>query len=854
MAKILSFGSGQFVKYPFLNRLRDWWSDQEKFFKLTLVTILLLIISTPVIVSTYLTIRQEAGNGNRKVFLGLVDAYGVGGLTGGHEYDLTYVRAVLENIKKQTGVYPATYSVFITLENPAPSLEFLQFLDSKGVTPVVNIGPVGDPMLRRDGRYKLSLDTTDPGESLEKELVKFNSSKPAEITKMWVSKTYFDTPAKKVVGSPVKLFETWVPGASFSLVGSKENETADYENKNKFDFKVVNKTEKVNYWEIELRVEKTGELTGVFGDNKPVFLTMADTFGKDWGNQRISEGSLDSKFKEFGGVAKQFGRPIIFRYAFEMNEDWFPWSDGKRKEEIGPYKTLQYFDVGNTPANYISAWKHVYDVIKGDPKGINARNVYFFWCPITSNSSEDILRSFFPGNDYVDYVGYDIYSGTKQQAHESVESIVGGVNGPMRRLMKVTDNKKSNKKILIGEMGINASNNNIPYDEFPTYRKRWLLEGYTYLYETFPDLRGIMYFNLDVRDLESSVNKKGETAENNWLISNSFSHKPNPDPIPDILSSYKTLLADPRFQGKFNPPGRDDPPDESITPTPADISDPIGNHDSSSCSVITGWACDKNNYSEALTVEFYADNPKDAGGIFLGNTIANIPRESVVAQMCGGRRAHGFSFTTPASLANGRPHKIYAYANNIGLGSTVLINDSPKATYCGVGSQSEFSTTLFPLDDTYTDAAKPKQNYGRSIYLKADGNPLNIIYLKFNTKPYLGKTIKSAILELTVSSGQNAKEAKSALAKGLNVREIYGSWEDAKITHDNHPLYGTIVESHKGAVVNGDVVRLDLTDFVKTHLSVNSSFILVNRDSDGVIFNSSQASKGKPQLTITYQN
>ncbi len=837
MAKILSFDSGQFVKYPLFNRFKDWWDIQDKFIKLTLVTIVLLAISTPVIVTSYLTLRQEASDGNRKVFIGMADAISQGPIGGGHQNDLTYVTADVENIKNLTGVYPAVYSIFINVDTPVVNLELLRYLDSKGIAPVINLLPVGSPMERRDGRFKLSSDTTDPVSNLVAQEVRFNSLVPSAITKIWVSKTYFDTPDKRVSGGLKELVKTWEPGSTFSMIGSKENENADYENSNKFEFVVVNKVEKANFWEIEVSVKRQGSFDGVFSAAKPVFLTMADTYGKEWGNQRISEGSLDDKFKQFGEVAKQFGKPILLRYAFEMNGDWFPWSAGARDHRVPPYKTLRYFDMNNTEANYKSAWRHVYKVIKGDPNQVNAQNVYFFWCATDKSSSEGYLRQYFPGDDFVDFVGFDVYSGIGGSNHASVQTLI---DAPMRRLMNI-----SSKNLVIGEMGINSDNKQIPADQFPDYRRRWLLEGYSYLYEAFPRMRGIIYFNLDVRDVERN---------NNWLISNGFSHKPSPDAIPEVLTQYKTLLADPRFQGKLTPGqanGGPDTPTVTIAPNPSSGLSPVGFHDVSTCVVSGGWACDKDNYSQALNIEFYADNPKGSGGVYLGNTNANLVREQAVGAQCGGNRSHGFNFATPATLSDGKPHKIYAYATNIGEGKTRILNNSPKTITCGnVGQLGTYTANLLPLEDSYTASGHPTQNYGRSIYLKADASPLNVTYLKFDTTTYKTKKIKKAIIELTVST---LEDAKSALGKGLDARVVSSSWKDITITHNSHPLYGNVIQTHTGAVVTGNKVTLDITDYIKSNLGV-VSLALVNKGSDGVVFNSIEATANKPKLIITYEN
>lgn len=110
---------------------------------------------------------------------------------------------------------------------------------------------------------------------------------------------------------------------------------------------------------------------------------------------------------------------------------------------------------------------------------------------------------------------------------------------------------------------------------------------------------------------------------------------------------------------------------------------PVGNYDSADCSVISGWTCDPNDFTKPITVHFYANGPYGGGGRFIGQTIANIKRESAVAALCGGNSAHGFRFIAPASVKDGAQHSIYAYTINLKpQGTNPLLPISPKTITC----------------------------------------------------------------------------------------------------------------------------------------------------------------------------
>ncbi len=118
----------------------------------------------------------------------------------------------------------------------------------------------------------------------------------------------------------------------------------------------------------------------------------------------------------------------------------------------------------------------------------------------------------------------------------------------------------------------------------------------------------------------------------------------------------------------------------SVPPPPPPDSAPYGTFDSASCTQLNGWACDADNYSQALQVDFFSD-----GGNFLGSTQANVVREPAVGAACGGgTSAHGFNGylldpTNPrhAPLFDGAPHTIVAYA--IGIDSAGTQNSNNPA-------------------------------------------------------------------------------------------------------------------------------------------------------------------------------
>lgn len=103
---------------------------------------------------------------------------------------------------------------------------------------------------------------------------------------------------------------------------------------------------------------------------------------------------------------------------------------------------------------------------------------------------------------------------------------------------------------------------------------------------------------------------------------------------------------------------------------------PVGHHALTTLDTALGWACDQNNWNAPLQIHFYLDGPA-GNGTFAGQTTADLPRPELTG-VCGGTSHHGFQFTLPASLRDGRNHTLYAYAINYGGGTNALLSNSPK--------------------------------------------------------------------------------------------------------------------------------------------------------------------------------
>lgn len=116
--------------------------------------------------------------------------------------------------------------------------------------------------------------------------------------------------------------------------------------------------------------------------------------------QSVADGSEDGYIRRVARAVAAYGRPLFIRLDWEFNGTWYPWSAVGQDGQPVP---------GNSPADYVAAWRHVVDLFGAD------HNVTFVWCPTlydVSPRSGLSLGEWYPGNAYVGWIGVDAYPGS----------------------------------------------------------------------------------------------------------------------------------------------------------------------------------------------------------------------------------------------------------------------------------------------------------------------------------------------------------------------------------------------------------------------------------------------------------
>ncbi|MFD0528677.1 glycoside hydrolase family 26 protein [Kitasatospora arboriphila] len=165
-------------------------------------------------------------------------------------------------------------------------------------------------------------------------------------------------------------------------------------------------------------------------------LTWQPSAGKDQGDdqpayalRRIASGAHDGYVRRFADAVREVRQPVVIRFAHEMNADWYPWAEQRS---------------GNRQGDYVAAWRHVHDVFAS--RGVT--NVLWFWCPnIHRGTDKHELARYFPGDQYVDWIGMDGYSESEKRADEVFDETYADLVS------------LSQKPIFIGETGVRPNVN-----------------------------------------------------------------------------------------------------------------------------------------------------------------------------------------------------------------------------------------------------------------------------------------------------------------------------------------------------------------------------------------------------------
>jgi hypothetical protein len=176
----------------------------------------------------------------------------------------------------------------------------------------------------------------------------------------------------------------------------------------------------------------------------------------------IAGGSIDSQLIAWADYLKSQNYPILLRPMSEMNLNWDIWA--------GTYSP-------NQPADYAPAFRHLVDVFRAR----GATNVKFIWAvnyETIPNTPENDIANYWPGAEYVDYIGIDGYD---PEGNKSFDQVFGQL---YKRLTTEEPFLSSGKNIIICETASVEPN-----------KPKYISDLFYYALHKFPKIEQIYWFN-----------------------------------------------------------------------------------------------------------------------------------------------------------------------------------------------------------------------------------------------------------------------------------------------------------------------------------------------------------------------
>jgi cellulose synthase/poly-beta-1,6-N-acetylglucosamine synthase-like glycosyltransferase/beta-mannanase len=225
----------------------------------------------------------------------------------------------------------------------------------------------------------------------------------------------------------------------------------------------------------------------------------------------IEEGYFDDYISSFSMKLKNLNRPVFLRFAHEFDNPFYPW----------------FSDREDASAIFKKAWIHAYEIFQRH----GATNVIWIWNPWKTTS----VMSFYPGSEYVDWIGVDIlnYGKFNQDGKwYEFESLYKPFHDEFAKLPLTP--------VIISEFG------SLNDDQ---KQGIWLKNAIDEIRSDFNEIKSIVYFNSKVDNNLPKGSQKEEKLDwkinDDRLIKNAFINTEVPKYVfsylPEIKTEAKTI-------------------------------------------------------------------------------------------------------------------------------------------------------------------------------------------------------------------------------------------------------------------------------------------------------------------------
>jgi hypothetical protein len=204
----------------------------------------------------------------------------------------------------------------------------------------------------------------------------------------------------------------------------------------------------------------------------------------------ITSGDSDALIARAARQLRRQDRPVLLRWGWEMNGDWYAWGAARN---------------GKDNDAYIAAWRRLHDIFARE----RATNVSWVWSPNWNPAPVAEWNTFaalYPGDKYVDWVGVSGYN----LRRETPDTLFGPIYQAFA----------ARKPILITEVGSMDRGGRTKAD-WITLFARWV--------EAHPGIGGVAWFDTDTHP--------------------GYAEKWRVDTDAESLAAYRAMAASARFSG-----------------------------------------------------------------------------------------------------------------------------------------------------------------------------------------------------------------------------------------------------------------------------------------------------------------
>jgi mannan endo-1,4-beta-mannosidase len=100
----------------------------------------------------------------------------------------------------------------------------------------------------------------------------------------------------------------------------------------------------------------------------------------------IAAGDYDDYLREYADAVRDFRHSVVIAFGHEMNASWYSWGYGHV-----------------APGTFVAAWRHIVTLFRQE----GADNVTWLWAVQADRSGTGPIAAWWPGSQYVNWVGVD---------------------------------------------------------------------------------------------------------------------------------------------------------------------------------------------------------------------------------------------------------------------------------------------------------------------------------------------------------------------------------------------------------------------------------------------------------------